>query len=130
MGWARDMGLTELEGQITGAVERLSESVVGIDSTRLTRDYRFGVVPVEGQGSGVIIDPAGLVLTNEHVVDGAFWIDGTIVADWGNLRLRDVDTLKIDKFALAFHARSNPATTRKWFDDVVAATSYVGPMQP
>ena len=63
------MGLTELEGQITGAVERLSESVVGIDSTRLANDYRFGVVPVEGQGSGVIIDPKGIIVTNNHVVD-------------------------------------------------------------
>ena len=63
------MGLTQLEDQITGAVERLSESVVGIDSTRLTRDYRFGVVPVEGQGSGVIIDPQGIIVTNNHVVD-------------------------------------------------------------
>ncbi len=63
------MGLTELEGRITGAVERLSESVVGIDSTRLTRDHRFGVVPVEGQGSGVIIDPRGIIVTNNHVVD-------------------------------------------------------------
>jgi serine protease Do len=65
------MGLTELEGQITGAVERLSESVVGIDSTRLARDYRFGVVPVEGQGSGVIIDPKGIIVTNNHVIDDA-----------------------------------------------------------
>src|ERR1700730_19276955 len=63
------MGLTELEGQITGAVERLSESVVGIESTRITRDYRFGMVPVEGQGSGVIIDPRGIIITNNHVVD-------------------------------------------------------------
>jgi serine protease Do len=65
------MGLTELEGRITGAVERLSESVVGIDSTRLARDYRFGVVPVEGQGSGVIIDPRGIIVTNNHVIDDA-----------------------------------------------------------
>jgi serine protease Do len=63
------MGLTQLEGQITGAVERLSESVVGIDSTRLTRDFRFGMVPVEGQGSGVIIDPSGIIVTNNHVID-------------------------------------------------------------
>ncbi|MGH9917540.1 MAG: S1C family serine protease, partial [Nitrososphaerales archaeon] len=63
------MGLTELEGQITGAVERLSESVVGIESTRITRDYRFGMVPVEGQGSGVIIDARGIIVTNNHVVD-------------------------------------------------------------
>ena len=63
------MGLTEFEGQITGAVEKLSESVVGIDSTRLTRGYGLGVVPVEGQGSGVIIDPHGLIVTNNHVID-------------------------------------------------------------
>jgi S1-C subfamily serine protease len=63
------MGLTELESRITGAVERLSESVVGIDSTRLATDYRFGVVPVEGQGSGVIIDPRGMIVTNNHVID-------------------------------------------------------------
>jgi serine protease Do len=64
------MGLTELEGQITGAVERLSESVVGIDSTRLARDYRLGaLVPVEGQGSGVIIDHRGIIVTNNHVID-------------------------------------------------------------
>ncbi|MDA4117140.1 MAG: trypsin-like peptidase domain-containing protein [Thaumarchaeota archaeon] len=65
------MGLTELESQITGAVERLSESVVGIDSTRFARDYRFGMVPVEGQGSGVIIDPHGIIVTNNHVIDDA-----------------------------------------------------------
>jgi serine protease Do len=63
------MGLTELESRITGAVERLSESVVGIDSTRLATDYRFGVVPVEGQGSGVIIDAHGVIVTNNHVID-------------------------------------------------------------
>ncbi len=63
------MGLTELESRITGAVERLSESVVGIDSTRLATDYRFGVVPVEGQGSGVIIDARGMIVTNNHVID-------------------------------------------------------------
>jgi len=67
--WWRDMGLTELESRITGAVERLSESVVGIDSTRLATDYRFGAVPVEGQGSGVIIDARGMIVTNNHVID-------------------------------------------------------------
>jgi serine protease Do len=65
------LGLIELEHQVTDAVERLSETVVGIESTRLARDYRFGTVPVEGQGSGVIIDPHGLIVTNNHVIDDA-----------------------------------------------------------
>jgi serine protease Do len=65
------MTLTALESQVTGAIEKLSESVVGIDSTKLTRDYRFGLVPIEGQGSGIIIDPNGTIVTNHHVIDDA-----------------------------------------------------------
>src|SRR5437899_7200581 len=63
--------LTSLESQITGAVERLSESVVSIDSVRVTRDFAYGVVPIEGKGSGLIIDSKGYVITNNHVIDGA-----------------------------------------------------------
>ncbi len=63
--------LTALESQVTGAVEKLSESVVGIDSTKLARDYRYGLVPIEGQGSGVIIDSKGTIVTNHHVIDDA-----------------------------------------------------------
>jgi hypothetical protein len=57
------------------------------------------------------------------------WLDGELVADFGNLRLRDVATLKIDRFGLSFHIGSNPnGETKKWYDNVVAATSYIGPM--
>ena len=63
--------LSALESQVTEAVERLSESVVSIDSVRVTRDFRYGVVPIEGKGSGLIIDHNGLVITNNHVIDGA-----------------------------------------------------------
>lgn len=59
------------------------------------------------------------------------WLDGVMVADFGNLRLRDVADLKIDRFGLSFHIGSNPnGATRKWYDNVVAATSYIGPMAP
>jgi hypothetical protein len=59
------------------------------------------------------------------------WLDGVLVADFPNLRLRDVDTLKIDRFGLSFHVHSNPnGETKKWYDNVVAATSYIGPMTP
>jgi serine protease Do len=61
--------LTGFENQITSAVEVLSESVVGIESMKLARDYRYGVVPVEGQGSGIIVDPRGYIITNNHVID-------------------------------------------------------------
>ena len=51
-----------------------------------------------------------------------------MIGDFPNLRLRDVDTLKIDRFGLSLHVGGNPrGVTRKWYDNVVAATSYIGP---
>jgi hypothetical protein len=59
----------------------------------------------------------------------AFWVDGELKADFQNLRLRDVASLKIDRFGLSFHIGSNPnGATKKWYDNVVAASSYIGPL--
>ena len=59
------------------------------------------------------------------------WLDGKVIADFGNLRFRDIDSLKIDRFNLSLHAGANPAgVTRKYYDNVVAAKSYIGPMAP
>lgn len=59
----------------------------------------------------------------------AIWLDGTLVGDFPGLRLRDVPTLKIDRFGLSFYLGSNPkGTARKWYDNVVAAKSYIGPI--
>jgi hypothetical protein len=59
----------------------------------------------------------------------AMWLDGNIIADFTNLRLRDVSSLKIDRFSLDLHVKSNTlAVAKKWYDNVVAATSYIGPM--
>ena len=60
----------------------------------------------------------------------AIWIDGNLIADFQNVRLRDVDTLKIDKVSLSLYIKSNPLSTDmlKWYDNVVIATSYIGPM--
>lgn len=56
------------------------------------------------------------------------WLDGRLVADFPNLRLRDSDALKINWAAIDLHIGSNPIrTNRKYYDDVVIATSYVGP---
>ena len=61
----------------------------------------------------------------------AFWIDGKLCADLPNLRLRDVKELTIDRFALDLHIGRNVVReNKKWYDDVVAATSYIGPMKP
>jgi hypothetical protein len=59
----------------------------------------------------------------------ACWLDGKLIADFQGLRLRDVDTLKINSASLSLHIRSNTAReNKKWYDDAVIATSYIGPV--
>jgi S1-C subfamily serine protease len=46
-------------------------SVVNITSTTLVFNFFEGVVPQHGQGSGFVLDKAGRILTNYHVVENA-----------------------------------------------------------
>ena len=50
--------------------------------------------------------------------------------DFPNLRFRDTPELKIDyvQIGLYIGGKNHPAT-RKWYDNVVLATSYIGPMR-
>ncbi len=59
----------------------------------------------------------------------AMWYDGQLIADFMNLRLRDTTDLKIDKFSIDLHVNGQTSSvTKKWYDNVVAARSYIGPM--
>jgi S1-C subfamily serine protease len=59
------------EGTIINALEKVSKNVVNIASVRMVTDQLFRVFPVEGVGSGIIIDNQAHILTNYHVVDHA-----------------------------------------------------------
>jgi len=54
---------------IINAVEKVSRSVINIASVRMMQDQLFRVFPVQGVGSGVILDNRGHILTNNHVID-------------------------------------------------------------
>lgn len=64
------MPLSGFESKVTDAVDKVSESLVMMSSMRLERRF-YGLVPSEGQGSGIMLYRNGLIITNNHVIDGA-----------------------------------------------------------
>jgi serine protease Do len=57
---------------VIGAAEKAGESVVNISIVRMAQDSFFNTVPLQGMGSGIIIDEgSGTILTNNHIVAGA-----------------------------------------------------------
>lgn len=59
----------------------------------------------------------------------ACWLDGKCIADFPNLRLRESNALKINFAAIGLHIGHNTIRqNKKWYDDVVIATKYIGPM--
>jgi hypothetical protein len=61
----------------------------------------------------------------------ALWLDGVLIADFTNLRLRDTTDLKIDRVGIDLHGNGGVlATSKKYYDNVVIAKSYIGPMSP
>ncbi|NOX97779.1 MAG: hypothetical protein GXO98_06965 [Nitrospirae bacterium] len=57
------------------------------------------------------------------------WLNGKLIGDFPNLRMRDIKSLMIDRFGVGVYiAKNTKRTNRKWYDNIVAATSYIGPM--
>jgi S1-C subfamily serine protease len=67
------------ESTIVRVVQQVRPAVVNI-SVRAQVATPFGLFPQEGQGSGVIVRADGLILTNNHVVQGAQEITVTLLS--------------------------------------------------
>ena len=65
------MPLSEFETRITSAVESLGPSVAGVESLRLARRRGSGPFAMPAQATALVIDRAGYLITNQHVVEGA-----------------------------------------------------------
>jgi len=68
------------ERTVLEVVERVTKSVVNINTVRLLHDFYYQVHPVQGMGSGVIVDRKGEIITNNHVIAGAEKIDVTLAS--------------------------------------------------
>jgi VCBS repeat protein len=61
----------------------------------------------------------------------AFWVNGELKGRWPDLFIRSIDTLKIDRALVDLHAGKNTLrVNKKWYDNVVIARSYIGPISP
>ena len=58
----------------------------------------------------------------------AFWINGQLKGRWTNLFIRSRDSLKIDYVKLGMGTQHSDRVNKKWHDNVVIATQYIGPM--
>ena len=94
--WA-EFGATSNHSFVSAAVKRVGPAVVRIDTERtvprlgldpsfsdpLLREMFGDQIPnsrERGQGSGIVIDGQGMVLTNAHVVDGAERVEVTLAS--------------------------------------------------
>ena len=101
--------LPEGVGRLAVVAKSIEPSVVGIETVQIVRQRGFSdeysqLFPQSGEGSGVIVDEAGYIVTNSHVIDRAAQLtvklsDGRTIRNAklvGADPLADLAVLKID----------------------------------
>ncbi len=75
---AAGVSLTSDEQNNIEVYKAASPAVVNITSTTISYDFFLNPVPVEGAGSGFLIDANGDIITNFHVISGARQVQVTL----------------------------------------------------
>src|SRR5271170_4422546 len=75
---APEGGLGPTEEENVRIYKQASPAVANIVTRTVQYDFFYNPVPVEGAGSGFVIDTDGHILTNYHVVQGAEMIEVTL----------------------------------------------------
>jgi serine protease Do len=95
-------GMTDANNRFRLAAHRISPSVVGIKTVQAPRRRSPGdewtanpLFRTQGEGSGVIVDESGYLLTNYHVIDRASEIEVQL-ADGRTVRGGDVEVIGAD----------------------------------
>ncbi|MBN1161577.1 MAG: trypsin-like peptidase domain-containing protein [Dehalococcoidales bacterium] len=79
---------------IADVVALVKPSVVAISTEVTTYDFFNRPFTQEGAGSGWVIDPDGIIVTNNHVVEGANTI--TVTTDNGDIYNADINSIFTD----------------------------------
>jgi hypothetical protein len=72
------IAMTAEEAVNVSVYERANRSVVNISTTTLRPESLFISTEVEGNGSGIVLDQSGRILTNHHVIKGSKKVTVTI----------------------------------------------------
>jgi len=97
--WTPAPAETQVTGQlysIADVVAMVKPAVVAINTEVVSYDFFNRPYTQEGAGSGWIIDPDGIIVTNNHVVEGAKSI--TVTTDSGQTYTADTGSIYTDAY--------------------------------
>jgi S1-C subfamily serine protease len=65
------MDLKAFSDKIADIIDNVKKSVVTITTIRVALDVLFGLTPIQGVGSGFVVNERGFIVTNSHVIRDA-----------------------------------------------------------
>jgi len=118
---------------VVGAVEKVTPAVVGISNAVAAMNRGQEVYMERATGSGVIIDPEGYIITNQHVIEEADRLDvifddgSTATAEiMGQDSLTDLAVIKVDTEESLEYAQISDSKSVRPGETVIAIGNPLG----